>query len=111
MQIHRRDGNKLRKCAVRVENSHDTSVRAVPVEITSAKLASAACEVNFANHALIDQFLRSFNNGADELMSRHPVKIHIALEYLQIGGADPGEVNFDQSGVIVRLGSYVSGVK
>jgi hypothetical protein len=67
----------------------------VSVEITSAKLASAAREVDFANHALIDQFLRPFNNGADELMSRHPVKIHIAFEYLQIGGANSREMHFD----------------
>jgi hypothetical protein len=62
---------------------------------TIAIVAPAAGEVDFTDHALADELPRSFNDGADEFMSRDTLEIHVAFENLQIGGADAGEMNFD----------------
>jgi hypothetical protein len=72
----------------------------VTAKPTIAKVAPPAGEVDFADHALIDEFLRSFNDGADEFMSGDTLETHVAFENLQIGGADASEMNFDQSSLI-----------
>ena len=78
--------------------------RAVAVETTSAIVASAAGEVDFADNPFIDQLRWPFNDRSDELVSRNTLEVHVAFKNLEIGGADAGKVNFDQSSVIVRLG-------
>jgi hypothetical protein len=60
-----------------------------------AIVTAAAAEVDFADNALVDELPRSFNDGADEFMSRHTLEMHVAFEDLEIGGADASEVDFD----------------
>jgi len=70
-------------------------------ERAQAMVAPAAAEVDFPYNALIDEFLRSFNDRADKFVARDTSETHVAFKDLQIRGADAGEMNFDQSGLIV----------
>jgi hypothetical protein len=95
VQIGDWDGDEFGESSIGAENPHDTSRRTVAAKPTSAIVAAAAGEVDFADNALFDQFLRSCNDRADEFMSRDTLKTHVAFENLEIGGADAGEMNFD----------------
>jgi hypothetical protein len=58
-------------------------------------VAPAAAEVDLPYNALIDEFLRSFNDRADEFVSRDALETHVTFKNLEIGGADAGEMHFD----------------
>ena len=72
----------------------------MPAEIAPAIIAFATAEVDLAHDALADEITWTFADGTDELMARHAFEAHVAFEDLQIGGADAGEMNFDD-GVLI----------
>ena len=51
-----------------------------------------------------DTGTRRFENPAADFVPQRPVEIHISLDYFQVGGADSGEVHFDQSFSLSRDG-------
>jgi hypothetical protein len=75
----------------------------MPAEVPAAKLTPAARKVYFANHALPDERARSLDNRADKFVPRDTPEIHVAFENLQIGGADAGEMDFDQGNLIASF--------
>ena len=87
--------------AVRAVNAHDFSIRAMSAKTAGTTLALPAGEVDLADNTLVDEFLRSVNDRADEFVSRDTLKAHVAFKNLQVGGANAGEVNPDESGLTV----------
>src|SRR4030095_3761515 len=82
MQIGDRHGDEFGESSVGSENAHDTSRWTVAAKPTLAIVAPAAGEVDFTDNALMDELLRSLNNGADELLSRHAVTAPVTLKDL-----------------------------
>ena len=65
-------------------------------KIAPAVIATTASEIDFTDHSLAEPFPRTFNNRTDKLVTGHAGKTHVAFENLQIGGANPGKMNFYQ---------------
>jgi hypothetical protein len=68
------------------------------VEIAATRLTVAAAEIDLADHTLADKITRPVTDRTDQFMAGDPSKPHVAFKDLQIGGADAGEMNFDQRG-------------
>ena len=68
------------------------------IEITPAKIAFPAPEVDLANHSFANDLARPCLHRADKFVARYARETHVAMKNLQIGSADTGKVNFDQSG-------------
>jgi hypothetical protein len=83
---------------MRIEDSHHSSARAMALEITLTGSAFSAPEVDLANDSFTNDLARPCLYGADKLVARYACETHVAAKNLQIGGADTGKVNFDQSG-------------
>ena len=64
-------------------------------QATGTRVTATAAKIDLSDNPLADELLRSFNNAADEFVAGHARKPHVALEDLQICGADAGEVNLD----------------
>src|SRR4029453_843141 len=82
MQIGDRHGDEFGESSVSSENSHDTSRWTVAAKPALAIVAPAAGEVDFADNALMDELLRSFNDRADKFVSRDTLEIHVAFKNL-----------------------------
>jgi hypothetical protein len=67
------------------------------IEITPAKIAFPAPEVDLGNHPFANDFGRPCLHRADKLVARYARETHVAVKNLQVGGADAGKMNFDQS--------------
>jgi hypothetical protein len=72
----------------------------VTPEIPSAYLAAPARKIDLSDDAPVLQLRRPFRHLADELVSGDTAKIHVAFENLQVGGADSGETDANQSALI-----------
>src|SRR4030095_7696866 len=82
MQIGDRHRDEFGESSVGSENSHDTSRWTVAAKPAMAIVAPAAGEVDFADNALMDELLRSFNDRADKFVSRDTLEIHVAFKNL-----------------------------
>jgi hypothetical protein len=102
------NGNRdvFRECAIGAEDTHHGPIRAVRTQIAPARSAGAAAKVDLADDPFADEPRWSFDDAANELVTRHSLESHVAFENLQIGRTDAGEVNSDNSG----LASGVTGL-
>src|ERR1041384_8287882 len=97
MNVFDRHANMFGKRAMRIEDSHHSSACAVAREILPARSTLSAPEVDLANHSLANDFRRTRFPRADKLVARYTREAHVAVKDLQIGSADAGKMNFDQS--------------
>src|SRR5947208_2160340 len=61
-----------------------------------AGIALPATEIDLADDAFTNKLPRSLADRAGEFVAGHALEIHVAFENLQVGGANPGELNLDQ---------------
>jgi hypothetical protein len=97
MQIVSGNRHQFRAAAIGSEDSHHRSVRAVPAKAAIAELALAARKVDLSDDASARQFLRSVVDFANELVAGNSAEAHVPSEDLEIGGANAGEANADNS--------------
>src|SRR5712692_3941410 len=107
MEVRYWHGEILGEAAVGIEDAHYSTIEAVASESLPAEFACATDEVNLTHHAFSDQISRSFTNLTDKLMPWNALKSHIASQDLQVGGADPSEVDTHEGGMVVSRGNGV----
>ena len=67
------------------------------IEPPPAGRTFSAPEINLADDSFADQLTRALLHLTDKLVARYARESHVACKNLQIGGADTGKMNFDQS--------------
>jgi len=72
--------------------------RGILVETGGLFPSARGTRVSLANDSFTDDLRGPCLHGADKLVARYAYETHVAAKNLQIGGADTGKVNFDQSG-------------
>src|ERR1041384_7465412 len=97
VKIFARHSDVISEGAIRVEDSHHFSIWTMTIEASAAGSTFAAPEIDLADDPFANQLVRSLFHRTDKLVARYARETHVAGKNLQIGGADTGEMNFDQT--------------
>jgi len=66
-------------------------------QIAPASVTIATAEVDLPDYALACEVVGRIDDRADKFMAGYAFKAHVTFKNLQIGGANAGEMNFDDS--------------
>jgi len=100
------------KGAVAPEDSEHCAIGTMARETAGAYRASPASRVDLANDAFSpDRGVVRFDYAADEFMTRHSPKLHVAAGDLEVGSADAGERDADDTLARRRNGIGIVGAK
>jgi hypothetical protein len=73
----------------------------VATKIASTRITFSTAKVDLTDNSFAEEFTRPFADAANELVAGNAFETHVAFEDLQIRGADAGEVNLDERGLIL----------
>jgi hypothetical protein len=103
MKICRWHRNTLGKCAVGIENPHDSTIWTVATKLAPAPITFSTCKVDLADNSFAEELTRPFTDTPDELMPGNAFETHVPFEDLQIRGANAGEMNLDDRLLIFTI--------
>src|SRR5208337_618670 len=103
---------KFCKGAVAPEDSQHCAIGTMPRETAGAHRASPASRVDLANDAFSpERGVFRFDDAPGEFMTRHSAILHVAAGDLQVGSADAGDSDSDDTLVRRRNGIGTVGAK
>ncbi len=102
VQITRRQPEHVSKRTVIVQNTQYAPLAALRGNAPRAQITRAAGHVDLPYHTPPDPLLRATNHVPDELMTKHPREMLIALHEFQVGAANPAQPQPDQHLVSLR---------
>ncbi len=104
MQIARRQREIIGKSAGMPVNSDRRPVAALARYTALAEITRAVGDVDLADDSLTHPFRRALDHFGDELVPRNAGKVHVAVDQLKVGAANPGAANFQQC--LIRHGFW-----